>query len=138
MRNTLLASTYAADVPQLRLPLWTDIGMRARMGSIRKLPSKNFQAAVLMSDGKRKTKTFATEHEAISWTLDLEAERDRLRTTSENERSHVTAVALLNELQRLVEEDLIGEQEVHHLWRLTYRAAVRLGMQLSSTRSADA
>jgi hypothetical protein len=85
------------------------------VASLRQLPSGNFQAAVLLTNGTRTTKTFADETAAIEWAIEVEAERDRLRDEARSRSADEHAAILLDELARLAQH---GRLKAEHRDRL--------------------
>lgn len=71
--------------------------------SIRTLPSGNFQAAVLMPNGKRETKAFPTEDEALDWAIQQEARRDMKRQAREWDLPTTSAVTVDEAVERFLE-----------------------------------
>ena len=49
------------------------------MASLRQLPSGNWQASVLLDNGRRSTHTAPTASDAAAWALDTEEKRDAER-----------------------------------------------------------
>jgi hypothetical protein len=88
------------------------------VASIRRLPSGNYQAAVLLGPSRRTTKTFSTHKAAVEWAIEVEAERDRLRREVTAKEGSVLIDCLLSELGHRINEGTLSMQQKQQLLHL--------------------
>jgi hypothetical protein len=88
------------------------------VASIRRLPSGNYQAAVLLGPGRRTTKTFATHKAAVEWAIEVEAERDRLRKEVTAKEGGVRIDYLLSELGHHITDGRLSMRQKQQLLHL--------------------
>jgi hypothetical protein len=85
------------------------------MASMRQLPSGNWQAAVLLDNGRRITQAMPTHAEALRWAIETEAKRDEQRE-ARRLRAHDEDVAvLIAGLERYAQQGLLRNQHLEQL-----------------------
>lgn len=80
------------------------------MASFRRLPSGNWQASVLMDDGKRTTKVHEDAEEAFTWAHDLEAERNRVRAEKRALDESARVAVAISTIRQLAERGQLTEK----------------------------
>lgn len=89
------------------------------MASIRKLPSGNWQASVLLDDGKRTTSTQPTHAEALDWAGRTEAERDERRAAKTARRVQKSNIDItVDQAEALVCAAIESAGLMEYLWSL--------------------
>jgi hypothetical protein len=89
------------------------------MASIRKLPSGNWQASVLLDGGKRTTSTHPTRTEALDWAGRTEAERDERRAAKAARRVQRSNIDItVDQAEALVCAAIESAGLIEHLWTL--------------------
>jgi hypothetical protein len=89
------------------------------MASIRKLPSGNWQASVLLDDGKRTTSTHSTHAKALDWAGRTEAERDERRAAKTARRVQKSNIDItVDQAEALVCAAIESAGLMEYLWSL--------------------
>jgi hypothetical protein len=108
------------------------------MASIRKLPSGNWQASVLLDDGSRTTSTYPTAEQAVSWAGRTEAERDERRAARNATMRKERVDIVLAELSSLIQSNALDRAQWRRLRDLVTSAGPSPSGRRTSTASAGA
>lgn len=88
------------------------------MASLRQLPSGNWQAAVLLDNGRRITRTAPTMKEAASWAQETEEKRDKERAARRDVGSEQSIAVHVAAIERYARDGLLSEERRNELRRI--------------------
>lgn len=94
------------------------------MASLRQLPSGNWQASVLLDNGRRSTHTAPTAPEAAAWAREVEAKRDAERDARRDRSAEQSISMYLAALEDYAASGLLTPAHLETLRRILNGASV--------------
>lgn len=91
------------------------------MASLRQLPSGNWQASVLLDNGRRSTHTAPTATEAASWAQEAEQKRDEEREARRDRSAEQNVTTYLAAVEDYASQGMLTRTHIEALQRILGR-----------------
>lgn len=91
------------------------------MASLRQLPSGNWQASVLLDNGRRSTHTAPTATEAAAWAQEAEQKRDEEREARRDRSAEQNVTTYLAAVEGYASKGMLTRTHIETLQRIVGR-----------------